>query len=106
MRNILESNFFVRYLIHQTTTKHQNTMKTLVNNTNRKVKSIEVNFSNMTFIIQAYSHYIYSTTSNWSKTQYTAIIKETGEGIGAMGSRDLIKRQMQLINSRPELFIK
>ena len=26
----MESNFFVRYLIHQTTTKHQNNMKTQV----------------------------------------------------------------------------
>jgi len=29
VRNILESNFFVRYLIHQTTTTNQIDMKTL-----------------------------------------------------------------------------
>jgi hypothetical protein len=29
VRNILESNFFVRYLIHQTTTKHQKKMENL-----------------------------------------------------------------------------
>jgi hypothetical protein len=82
-------------------------MKTLENNTNRKVKSIEVTYSNITFVVQAHSQFIVGRiNSGWSKNKYTAIIKETGEGIGANGSRELIKRQMELINSRPDLFLR
>jgi hypothetical protein len=43
---------------------------------------------------------------SWSSNKYTAKIKETGEGIGMIGGRKLIKSQMQLINSRPDLFLK
>lgn len=82
-------------------------MKTLENTTTRKVKTIEVQYSNMTFIVQSYSHYI-TTVNNpsWTRNKYTATIKETGEGIGMMGGRDLIKKQMELINSRPDLFLR
>jgi hypothetical protein len=82
-------------------------MKTLENTKTKKVKSIEVKFSNMTFIVQSYSHYIFALNNpSWSRNKYTATIKETGEGIGMMGGRDLIKKQMQLINSRPDLFLR
>jgi hypothetical protein len=81
-------------------------MKTLENNKNRKVKSIELTYSNMTFVVEAHSHFIICKNSAWTKTRYTASIKETGEGIGSMGNRELIKRQMELINSKPELFLR
>jgi hypothetical protein len=60
----------------------------------------------MTFVVQTHSHYIIGKNSGWSKNKYTAFIKETGEGIGSNGSRELIKRQMELINSRPDLFLR
>ena len=82
-------------------------MQTLENTKNRKVKAIEVIFSNMTFVVKASSHYIDAVNNpGWSKIKYTATIKETGEGIGMMGGRTLIKNQMELINSRPDLFLK
>jgi hypothetical protein len=81
-------------------------MKTLENTKTRKVKVIEVNYSNMTFIVQAYSHYMAALENpHWSTNRYTATIKETGEGIGMMGDRKLIKSQMELINSKPNLFL-
>jgi hypothetical protein len=80
-------------------------MKTLENNSKRKIKTIEVQYSNMTFVVQAYSHFIICKKSAWSTTKYTASIKETGKGIGGMGGRKLIKQQMELINSMPELFL-
>jgi len=82
-------------------------MKTLENTKTRKVKSIEVKYSNMTFIIEARSHYMAALNNpGWSKTKYTAKIKETGERIGLVCGRHLIKTQMELINSKPHLFIK
>jgi hypothetical protein len=82
-------------------------MKTLQSTAVRKAKTIEVKLSNMTFVVQAYSHYIYAVKDPaWTKTTYTATIKETGEGIGTMGGRKLIRSQMALINSKPELFLK
>jgi trans-2-enoyl-CoA reductase len=82
-------------------------MKTLENTKTKKVKTIEVKYSNMTFIVQSYSHFIIAVNNpSWSKNKYTATIKETGEGIGMMGGRDLIKKQMELINSRPDLFLR
>jgi trans-2-enoyl-CoA reductase len=82
-------------------------MKTIENTTTRKVKSIELQYSNMTFIVESYSHFIIAVNNpSWSKNKYTATIKETGEGIGMMGGRDLIKKQMELINSRPDLFLR
>lgn len=98
LRNIL-------YLAIQLDQQTKNTMKTLENNNSRKVKSIEVQYSNMTFVIQAHTHFIVGMNSGWSKTKYTAFIKETGQGIGSMGSRKLIKSQMELINSKPDLFL-
>lgn len=81
-------------------------MKTLQSTAVRRVKTIEVKMSNMTFIVQAYSHYIYAVKDPaWTKTTYTATIKETGEGIGGLGGRKLIRGQMKLINSRPDLFL-
>jgi hypothetical protein len=82
-------------------------MTTLENTKTRKVKAIEVIFSNMTFVIKASTHYMIALNNpGWSTVKYTATIKETGEGIGVMGGRTLIKKQMQLINSRPDLFLK
>lgn len=82
-------------------------MTTLQNSKTRKVKSIEVAFSNMTFVVKASTHFITGLySSGWSTIKYTATIKETGEGIGMMGGRDLIARQMELVNSRPDLFLR
>ena len=81
-------------------------MTTLENTKTRKTKSIEVIFSNMTFVIKASTHFLIGLNSGWSSIKYTATIKETGEGIGVIGGRTLIKRQMELINSKPELFLK
>jgi hypothetical protein len=81
-------------------------MRTLENTKTRKVKIVEIKYSNMTFIVQAYSHYMAALNNpGWSKNRYTATIKETGEGIGMMGGRKLIKSQMELINSKPHLFL-
>ena len=81
-------------------------LTTVENNRIRKIKTVEVQYSNMTFIVQAYSHYITTLrTPYWTKTQYSATIKETGEGIGIGGRRKTIKSQMELINSRPDLFL-
>ena len=82
-------------------------MKTLQNTNTKKAKTVEVKMSNMTFIVQAYSHYMGALNNpGWATNKYTATIKETGEGIGMMGGRKLIRSQMTLINSKPELFLK
>lgn len=82
-------------------------MKTLLNTKTRKIKSIEVVYSNMTFVVEAYTYYMdLLNNPAWTKIKYTATIKETGEGIGMMGSRKLIRSQMELINSKPHLFLK
>lgn len=82
-------------------------MKTLENTKTRKVKSVEVQYSNMTFIVEAYAYYMdILNNPSWTKNKYTATIKETGEDIGMMGGRKLIKSQMELINSKPHLFLK
>lgn len=81
-------------------------MKTIESSAKRKIKTIEVKFSNMTFIVQSYSHYMAALNNpGWAANKYTATIKETGENIGMMGGRDLIRQQMQLINSKPHLFL-
>lgn len=82
-------------------------MKTVENTKTRKVKTVEVKYSNMTFIVEAYSHYMIALNNpSWARNRYTAKIKETGEGIGMMGDRKLIKSQMELINSKPQLFLR
>ena len=82
-------------------------MTTLENTKTRKVKVIEVKYTNMTFIVQVHSHYMAALNNpGWATNRYTAKIKETGEGIGMMGGRKLIKSQMELINSKPHLFLK
>ena len=64
-------------------------MKTLENTSKRKIKMVEVKYSNMTFQVQSYSHYMKELeTPTWSKNRYTAKIKETGENIGMMGDRN------------------
>ncbi len=61
----------------------------------------------MTFVVQAYSHYMAALRNpGWARTRYTAVIKETGENIGTMGDRKFIKAQMEIINSKPHLFLK
>ena len=82
-------------------------MKTLSNTNTLKTKSIEIKYSNMTFIVTVLAHYMAALNCpSWSSNKYTAKIKETGEGIGCFGGRKLIKSQMQLINSRPDLFLR
>jgi hypothetical protein len=82
-------------------------MTTLENTKKRKVKMVEVKYSNMTFLVEAYSHYMKElNTPAWARNRYTAKIKETGEGIGMMGDRKLIRAQMEIINSKPHLFLK
>ncbi len=82
-------------------------MTTLQNTSTHKTKSIEVKYSNMTFIVTVSAHYMAALNCpSWSSNKYTAKIKETGEGIGGFGGRKLIKSQMQLINSRPDLFLR
>ena len=82
-------------------------MKTLENNKSRKVKSIEVKYSNMTFKVLIFCHYIIGRKkSAWSNNSYTAIIKETNKiGVGGYMCLKSIKKEMQLINSRPDLFL-
>ena len=93
-------------LRYESTTKNKK-MRTLENTNTRKVKVVEVKYSNMTFIVQAYSHYMAALNNpGWTTNRYTATIKETGEGIGMMGGRKLIKSQMELINSKPHLFLR
>jgi hypothetical protein len=82
-------------------------MQTVENTATRKIKTIEVKYSNMTFVVQAYSHYMAALQNpGWARNRYTATIKETGEKIGMMGDRKLIRRQMEIINSKPHLFLK
>lgn len=102
-------------------------MKTLESTKTRKVKVIEVKYSNMTFIVKVSTHYMTAlcetkvidkatgtetiigealNNPSWAANKYTATIKETGEGIGLMGGRKLIKSQMELINSKPHLFLR
>ena len=97
----------MKQLIKQQQPKHQNTMKTLENNSKRKIKTIEVQYSNMTFLVEGYTAYIIGLRDGyWTRTKYTASIKETGENVGGMGDRNFIKRKMELINSRPDLFLR
>lgn len=89
------------------TSEDLNKMKTLENTKTHKAKSIDVAFSNMTFVVKASCHYMAALNNpGWSKIRYTANIKETGEGIGMMGGKTLITKQMELINARPDLFLK
>jgi hypothetical protein len=82
-------------------------MKTLENTKKRKIKTIEVKYSNISFIVQVYSHFMKGLENpSWARNRYTASIKETGENIGAMGDRNYIRSQMQLINSKYQLFLK
>jgi len=82
-------------------------MKTLSNTNTLKTKSIEIKYSNMTFIVTVLAHYMAALNRpSWSSNKYIARIKETGESIGGFGGRKLIKSQMQLINSRPDLFLR
>jgi hypothetical protein len=82
-------------------------MKTLVNSRREKVRNVEVKMSNMTFVVEARCHYMAALMNpGWSTVKYTAKIKETGEGIGRIGGVKLIKNQMALIDSIPDLFLR
>jgi hypothetical protein len=82
-------------------------MKTLESTKKRKIKMVEVKYSNMTFLVEAHSHYMKELNNpHWARNRYTAKIKETGENIGGMGDRKLIRSQMEIINSKPHLFLK
>lgn len=81
-------------------------MKTTKNTNTEKAKQFEVKFSNMTFVIECYAHYMKSlNTPTWSKNKFTATIKQTGEAI-AYGGKKQVKAQMEIINNRPDLFLK
>lgn len=81
-------------------------MTTLVSTNSHKLKSIEVKYSNMTFILEASSHYIKNVNSpGWTRVKFTGRIKETGENIGVLGGKKMVKNQMNIINSRPDLFL-
>lgn len=82
-------------------------MKTLENTKTTKVKSVEIKYSNMTFIVEAGCYYVnHPIIPSWVRTYFTARIKETGECTGFMGSKKEIKNHLELINSRPDLFLK
>jgi len=81
-------------------------MTTLINTATRKTRTVEVIYSNMTFIVEANCHYMAALNNpGWSANKYTAKIKSTGENIGGRGDIKLIRRQMELINSKPHLFL-
>lgn len=81
-------------------------MKTLVNSKNQKVRTVEVKMSKLTFVVEVRSHYMAALLNpGWSTNKYTAKIKETGENIGMMGGRKLIKDQMNIINNNSHLFL-
>ena len=82
-------------------------MKTLENTKQNKVKTLEMVYSNMTFLIKAQTYFVdHFSGAYWVKTFFTAKIKETGECTGFMGSKNDIKNHLELINSRPDLFLK
>jgi hypothetical protein len=83
-------------------------MKTLVNNPTRKVKSIEVKYSNITFKVLVYCNYINSRKkSGWSSNIYTAIIKDTNEMVASSyPTIESIKTIMAFINSKQDVFLK
>lgn len=82
-------------------------MHTQINNQKRIIKTTEVKFSNISFIVTISAHYMESLWHpSWSKSKYTATIKETGEGIGCIGGKKHIVQQMKIINDNYKLFIK
>lgn len=81
-------------------------MKTLENTKTRKIKTVEIQMSNMTFIVTCHTHFILGFNGGWSKNKYTAVIKNNFDGIGTHGSLKAIRSQMELINSNPHLFLK
>lgn len=83
-----------------------NTLNTIKTITTRKEKTIEFKMSNMTFIVKAYSHYITARNSGWTRTRFSAKIKETSQGIGVLGNLEMVRRQMKNINSKSHLFLK
>jgi len=94
------------YTFVKQTSKQIENMTTLTSTTTVKKKSVEVKYSNMTFIVECYTHFMVTlNNANWARNRYTARIKETGENIGMMGDRKLIRSQMELINSKPHLFL-
>ena len=80
-------------------------MKSLVSTTSRKVKSVEVKMSNMTFVVNCESHFIVCKKSSWSTPKFTATIKETGEKLTTLCGKSFLRTQMEIINSKPHLFL-
>jgi hypothetical protein len=81
-------------------------MKSLVSTTSRKVKSVEVKMSNMTFVVNCEMTFIRSVKNpSWSTPKFTAVIKETGEKLSTFCGKKFLKNQMELINSKPHLFL-
>jgi hypothetical protein len=81
-------------------------MKTLENTKTTKIKSIEVKYSNMTFVVEAYTSYVVGLRDGyWTKIKYSASIKESGYHVGGFGDKNFTIKKMELINSRPDLFL-
>lgn len=80
-------------------------MKSLVSTTASKVKSVEVKMSNMTFVVKCESHFIIAKKSTWSTPKFTAIIKETGEKLTTLCGKNFLRTQMEMVNSKPHLFL-
>lgn len=81
-------------------------MKSLVSTTANRVKTVEVKMSNMTFVVTCSSHYLAALNNpHWTTPVFVAHIKETGEKISPMCGKRFIKQQMELINSKPHLFL-
>ena len=80
-------------------------MKTTENTKKVKVKMIEVKYSNITFIVEARTHYM-DYSSSWARTKYTAVIKGFEKNAHLVGNREFIKSQMDFTNSKANLFLK
>lgn len=81
-------------------------MNTHTSTRTKKIKTFEMEYSNIIFIVRVYSHYMAQLNNPyWSSNRYTATIKKTGEDIGVVGSRDAIRKQMQLVNLKYNLFL-
>ena len=81
-------------------------MKSLVRTSSTRIKQVEVKMSNMTFVVNCESHYIRTVKNpSWSTPKFTAVIKETGEKLTTLCGKKFLISQMELINSKPHLFL-
>ena len=78
----MESYFFVRYLIHQTTTKHQNTMKVITNGWGTEIfndKASETTYESLQIQVKSK---VYSITIARGRNNYYFIRLENGNRMG------------------------